>query len=175
MTKQDQISHQRQIIRRVSDAIATYRAVLAGVLANRSAYVPGAADAHVAKFSQMIVQARGQVQRAQRALDLLQAEAVSVPGRGALQVRLAVVRRRNGSLAVTAPSGRGIEPGRDPSDDSRPAPLRFQTTTDLPARKGTTLSVRGMLRVVWDGDVARTVVVAQIDGQEIEVDLTPVW
>ncbi len=69
---------------------------------------------------------------------------------------------------MTAPPGVGT-PGE------RPRPLKFRTTTDLPAVKGTTLKVRGMLTVRWDGDVARTVMVARLDdGTMIEVDLLPV-
>ena len=91
---------------------------------------------------------------------------------GPIQLRINVSRRRDGTLVIHAPSGRHV-PGRQPTDE-RPDPLRFQTMTDLPARKGATLQLRGLLRVRWDGDVARTVVVVQIEGREIEVDLLPV-
>jgi len=90
---------------------------------------------------------------------------------GPIQLRLSVSRRRDGTLVAEAPSGRHI-PGRQP-EDQRVPPLRYAVVMDLPVQKGVALRVRGLLRVRWDGDVARTVVVVQIDGREVEIDLVP--
>ncbi len=90
---------------------------------------------------------------------------------GPIQLRLSVSRRRDGTLVAEAPAGRHI-PGRQP-EDPRVPPLRFAVAADLPAQEGTALRVRGLLRVRWDGDVARTVVAVLLDGREIEIDLMP--